>query len=223
VPSDDPFEIEYTGSGFLVSRAGHVVTNRHVVAPWLEEEALAPLVAAGAVPEFVHLTATFPGRAPIDVPPAGILRRSDDLDVAVVQLDAAAVQDLPVLPMRNGPPDSEDQRAIVVGYPTGLAALLARADSTFVDGLRQKHASMTEAITELADTSQITPVITQGVISNVRERLLEYDAATTHGGSGGPVFDSSGEVIGVNYAILPSFTGTSYGVPIRFARELLPH
>jgi S1-C subfamily serine protease len=222
VNGNDPFEIEYTGSGFLVSRAGHVVTNRHVVAPWLEEDALEPLIAAGARPEFVHLTATFPGRASIDVPMSGIHRRTDDLDVAVVQLDAAAVKDLPVLPMRTAPPDPEDQRAIVVGYPAGLAALLARADTGFVDALRQRQASMTDAITELAATNLITPVITQGVLGNVRERLLEYDAATWHGGSGGPVFDGSGQVIGVNYAILPSFSGTSYGVPIRFARELLP-
>ena len=35
----------------------------------------------------------------------------------------------------EGPIDGDDQRAIVVGYPTGLAAMLARADSTLVDAL----------------------------------------------------------------------------------------
>lgn len=219
---DEPFEVEYTGSGFLVSAVGHVVTNRHVVAPWVEMEALAPLIAGGAVPEFVHLTATFPGHSPIDVPQAGIIRRSDDLDVAVVLLDTAAVAGLPVLPLRAGPPDGEDQRAIVVGYPLGLGALLARADNTFVEGLRKQQASMTEAILQLAATGQITPILTQGVVSNVQERMLVYDASTTHGGSGGPVFDGNGEVIAVNYAILPDFFGANFGVPIRFARELLP-
>jgi serine protease Do len=222
VNGPEPFEIEYTGSGFLVSAEGHIVTNRHVVAPWMEMDGLAPLMKSGAVPEFVHFSATFPGRAPIDVPIAGIRRRTDDLDVAVVKVDAALVADVPVLPLQIGGPDPEDQRAIVVGYPTGLAALLARADNQLVDKLRQEQASMTQAIEELAATGQISPMITQGVVSNVQERMLVYDAPTTHGGSGGPVFNGSGEVIAVNYAILPDFGGANFGVPIRFARELLP-
>jgi serine protease Do len=218
----EPFEVEYTGSGFLVSAQGHIVTNSHVVAPWVEMEGLGPLLKSGATPEFVRFSATFPGRAPIDVPIPGIRRRTDDLDVAVVKVDPALVVDVPVLPLQVAGPDPEDQRAIVVGYPTGLAALLARADNQLVDTLRQQQASMTKAIEELAATGQISPMITQGVISNVQERMLVYDAPTTHGGSGGPVFNGSGEVIAVNYAILPDFGGANFGVPIRFARELLP-
>jgi serine protease Do len=59
------------------------------------------------------------------------------------------------------------------------------------------------------------------VISNVQPRVISYDASTTHGGSGGPVFGGSGEVIAVNFAILPDFSGANFGVPIRFARELV--
>ena len=221
-PDGDPFEVEYTGSGFLVTAAGHVVTNRHVVAPWQEMQPVMRLVERGAVPEFVRLTATFPGKASIDVPVASIARRTDDLDVAVVQVPAEAVAGVPLLPLHEGPVEGDDQRAIVVGYPTGLAALLARADSHLVDELRSESASMTVAITKLAATGQITPIITQGVVSNVQEQMLVYDASTTHGGSGGPVFDAGGEVIAVNFAILPDFSGANFGVPIRFARELLP-
>jgi S1-C subfamily serine protease len=174
------------------------------------------------VPEFTHLTATFPDHAPIDVPIASIKRRDDDLDVAVIQLPPEALAGVPNLPLSERPLDGDDQRAIVVGYPTGLALLLARADEQFVDGLRQRAASMTDAIAELAATKQIAPTITQGVLSNVKEFKIEYDAVTTHGGSGGPVFDAAGEVIAVNFAILPDFTGANFGVPIRFARDLLP-
>lgn len=222
-PDSDPLEIEYTGSGFLVGSAGYVVTNRHVVAPWLEMEQLEPLLKAGMTPEFVHLTATFPGHAPIPVPVDGIRRRQDDLDVAVVVLDPAQLAGVPVLPLSTAPTEPEDQRAYVVGYPTGLAVLLARADEVLVEKLRHEQATMTQAIEQLAATNQITPLITQGIVSNVDEHKVVYDALTTHGGSGGPVFGGNGEVIAVNFAIMPDYTGANFGVPIRFARELLPH
>ena len=221
-PDGEVFEVEYTGSGFRATAAGHVITNRHVIAPWGEMEVVTLLMQRGAVPEFTHLTATFPGKAPIDVPVASISRRADDLDVAVLQLPAAALTDVPVLTLRDGPDGGDDASAIVVGYPTGLAAMLARADNTLVESLQHRGASMTEAIAELAATNQIAPVITKGVISNEQERVITYDAPTTHGGSGGPVFDGDGVVIAVNFAIMREFTGSNLGVPIRWARELLP-
>ena len=41
------------------------------------------------------------------------------------------------------------------------------------------------------------------------------------GGSGGPVFNKSGRVVAVEYAILGRFGGNSFGVPVRFAHDLL--
>jgi S1-C subfamily serine protease len=180
------------------------------------------VIAGGAEPEFMRLTATFPGMRPLDVPPASITLRDDDLDVAVLKLDPLVLEGVPTLPLHAGPLESEDQRAIVVGYPTGLAALMARADPALADSLRERSATFADAIAALAAAGNISPLITQGVVSNVEPRMIVYDASTTHGGSGGPVFGGDGEVIAVNYAILPSFGGANFGVPIAWALELLP-
>jgi S1-C subfamily serine protease len=54
----------------------------------------------------------------------------------------------------------------------------------------------------------------------VGDKLI-YDAPTAHGGSGGPVFNSQGEVIGVNSAYMDGFTGGTLGVAVESLRPLL--
>jgi S1-C subfamily serine protease len=58
-------------------------------------------------------------------------------------------------------------------------------------------------------------------LNEVRERRLVYDAETTSGGSGGPVFGPDGSVVGVNFAVTRDFSGSNFWVPIHFARPLL--
>jgi S1-C subfamily serine protease len=74
---------------------------------------------------------------------------------------------------------------------------------------------------ELAKRKLIRPISTQGHIGDVRPDRLVYDAQTTSGGSGAPVIDLDGKVVGVNFAILQGFAGASFAVPIRKAEELV--
>jgi len=60
-----------------------------------------------------------------------------------------------------------------------------------------------------------------GHIGDVLKDKIVYDAATTVGGSGGPLFNRNGKVIGVNSAILKDFGGSNLAVPVRYADELL--
>ncbi|MDH3591184.1 MAG: trypsin-like peptidase domain-containing protein [Planctomycetota bacterium] len=219
-PGRKPVQIEYTGSGFLASAAGHVITNRHVVEPWWRDARVQALMARGFKARFLRLEASFPGRMPIAVDPKTIRTGTDDADVAVVRVD---VRDVPVLPLHAGAVTTQrGGRAIVLGYPTGVNALLARAERGTTTEVLKVAKSLTGMIRALAKRNAISPIITQGSLNEVTDKKLVYDASTTSGGSGGPVFGPDGTVIGVNFAITRNFGGSNFGVPIRFARALLP-
>jgi len=54
----------------------------------------------------------------------------------------------------------------------------------------------------------------------VDEKLI-YDAPTAQGGSGGPVFNSQGQVIGVNAAYIDGFAGGTIGISVEALKPLI--
>ena len=54
----------------------------------------------------------------------------------------------------------------------------------------------------LSEEGLIAPLATVGVVGQVTESSVVYDAETTYGGSGGPVLNLDGRVLAVNAAIL---------------------
>lgn len=221
---DDSFgervEIEYVGSGFLASENGQVVTNHHIAQPWDHDGQTPHLRAAGYEPVFHRFLAIFPGRDPIEVDPSTFVVRSDRIDVAIIGV--SPVEGVPVLPLFGGDvAELRGDRVVLLGYPTGVNALIAKAGREFYERLATTDWRLTTIIDELVEIRAISPIITQGSLSEILDKQLVYDADTTSGGSGGPLFAMNGAVIGVNFAILPEFSGSNFGVPIRFARELL--
>lgn len=95
----EPYDFEYTGSGFLVDAEGDIITNRHVVIPWESIDELAPLLEGGATPHFSRLTATFPGHRPQPIPVDSIRVHPNGMDVAIARLAATAVAGIPALPL----------------------------------------------------------------------------------------------------------------------------
>ena len=217
-PEGGPARFEYTGSGFLASARGEVITNRHVAQPWHSDENFARLIALGHAARFHRLDAVFPGKPPIAIDPATIRLRGDEIDLAVLRVDA---QDIPVLPLSTADPITlRGEKVVVLGYATGVNALLAKVDPAVLREVTVLT-TVTDVIAELARRRAISPVVTQGALNEVFDKQLVYDASTAEGGSGGPVFGPDGFVVGVNFAILKGFVGTNFGIPIRFARELL--
>ncbi len=109
-----------------------------------------------------------------------------------------------------------------MGYATGLAALLARTDEdTSQKIISSSGADISQVLDELARRNLIRPLITQGHIGDVLPDKIVFDAQTTSGGSGGPLINPDGKVIGVTFAVLKGFGGSNFGIPIRFSQPLL--
>jgi S1-C subfamily serine protease len=110
---------------------------------------------------------------------------------------------------------------VLIGYPTGIEGILARVGSDATRKLAENTHDVTQIVSQLAAQHFIRPTTTQGHIGDVLKDKIVYDAATTVGGSGGPLFNRNGKVIGVNSAILKDFGGSNLAVPVRYADELL--
>jgi DNA-binding response OmpR family regulator len=210
------------GTGFLAGPDGRVVTNHHVAEPWWKDEQIGNLTLQGFQPEISTIRAYFPGDARAFH--GEIQQISSDIDLATMRFD---LQDLkrPLLALDSTKSAAVPGEPIVLmGYATGLDAILARADEDTVQKITQGNGGdVSQILQELAKRNLIRPLITQGHIGDILPDKIVFDAQTTSGGSGGPLFNQQGKVIGVTYAVLRGFGGSNFGIPIRFSQPLLAH
>ncbi len=126
--------------------------------------------------------------------PAKLIGKDDRSDVAVLKIDA---KDLPAVKIGNVNDLKVGQWVMAVGSPFGL-------DYT----------------------------ATQGIISSLGRSLpsdnytpfIQTDAAVNPGNSGGPLFNTQGEVIGINsqiYTRTGSYAGVSFAIPIDLAMDVV--
>jgi len=149
--------------------------------------------------------------------PAAVSRTSD---LAVLRVeDSNFVRSLLVLPLAKSA-GAPGQLVTVIGYPMGIAGMVAKSPTGIYERLAYRHNDISAA-SELAALSLIRPSTTCGHLGDVVGDKLIYDAPTAHGGSGGPVFNTKGEVIGVNSAYMDGFTGGTLGVSVDSLRPLL--
>jgi S1-C subfamily serine protease len=188
-----------------------------VLEPWWHREDL-PIPSDSFEPTILSIRAYFPGHeTPLTIHVDSV-REDFDLGLASVSL-----------PKNHPKPVDIEKRLpvagssiVLIGYPTGVDGILARVDDSTVKQIAQASGSRTEdLVQELSNRKLIRPLVTQGHLGVVATDRLVYDAQTTSGGSGGPVFNSSGKVIGVNFAILSGFAGSNFAVPISQAAKML--
>ena len=207
---------ELTGTGFIIGN-GKILTNRHVAEPWWQETSHAIPIEPGLTPRIEVFRAFFPDVE--DPVPLKVEKVSDIVDVALLSFDPEGVDMTGLELDLSGKDAIEGEPVVLLGYPAGMNALYAKSDPEIAKEISKLP--FLKAAQELSSRHLITPIATQGHISDVLNKRIIYDALTTSGGSGGPLFNNKGEVIAINYGIFRGFRGANFGVPIKYALELI--
>lgn len=129
-----------------------------------------------------------------------VLWNDSSLDLAIVKIDATGLQAVDL-------GDSDDVKigdyAIAIGNPLG----------------RNFERSVTQGIISGLDRS-ITTTDEQNNTNNM-QGLLQTDASINSGNSGGPLINSSGQVIGITTAKASSAEGLGFAIPINTAIPII--
>jgi DNA-binding response OmpR family regulator/S1-C subfamily serine protease len=212
--------LDVFGTGFLASANGQILTNHHVAEPWWQSDELKEMLNQGLEPVIIEMTAYFPGV------PHGIAVSTEKIstaaDVAVLKGNVSELG-IRQIALADGRRSAVSGGPIVLlGYPTALDAILARAGAETLQSIAiASKGDPKQVIEELARRNLIRPITTQGHIGDVLPDKIVYDAQTTSGGSGGPLFNNEGKVIGINFAMVREFGGSNFAIPVGYGKTLL--
>src|SRR2546430_6820479 len=208
------------GTGFLASAGGQILTNHHVAEPWWQNDELKEMLDQGLEPVVAEMAAYFPGV------PHGIAINTEKIssaaDVAIVKGNISVLGIKQVALAAGRRSAISGGPVVLLGYPTALNAILARAGAETLQSIATAtKGDPKQGMDELARRNLIRPVITQGHIGEVLTDKIVYDAQTTSGGSGGPLFNNEGKVIGINFAMCREFGGSNFAIPLGSGKPLL--
>ena len=178
------------------------------------------MTSQGLQPQISTIRAYFPGDPRAFH--AEIQEISDDTDLASMRVD---MKDLkrPVLAIETGKDTAlSGQPIILMGYATGLAAILARTDEqTAQEILKNSGSDVSQMLDELAQAQFDSSADHAGSHRRCLARQNRFRRADNFRRLRRPLFNRQGKVIGVTYAILKGFGGSNFGIPIRFSQPLL--
>ncbi len=195
------------GSGFFVSRDGHIITNFHVVS----EAALAP-----ERHDLVYVTAD--GReAPLQILQLDVLH-----DLALLRAGDAPGAVGSVAPRAAGSVAADTSASVAPGASgsvarSGYDALAFRPEA--------QSLSQGERIYSLGNPLDVGFAVTEGTYNGLVRRSfypqIFFGGSLSAGMSGGPALDQQGQVIGINVARRVDGEQVSFLVPASFAQALL--
>ncbi len=212
------FRRQFTGTAFVASTDGLLLTNRHLALPWDFDPISRALLQEGWRPEMYRFLGWLPGRVePFEL---RLLVAGEDADLAVLCC-SPRVGGAEPLELSDSLPSPGDE-VVVLSYPTGIQALLARTDPAFVDSIMEdEERDFWSVARRLSEGGHIAPLATKGIVGQASPAAVVYDAETTRGSSGGPVLGALGLVQALNVAVMREFGGSNLGVPALAARGLL--
>lgn len=129
--------------------------------------------------------------------PAKLVGTAPQIDVALLQIDAPAEELFP-LPFGNSRLLEVGQQVLAIGNPVGL------------------HNTLTTGV-----VSAVSRDI-QDLPLELRDALIQTDAAINPGNSGGPLLDSSGKVIGMNDAVIAGGQNLGFAIPVHLVARVIP-
>ena len=222
VEGDGPVHsVEAIGTGFLADRRGFVVTNRHVVEPWWKNETAEALAKSGYEPRLLTLRAFFPRIK--ESLRLDLHRVSTKVDLAVLKVDLKG-RKIPALPLdasgRGRGAGTARRRRGLSRRPRGDPGEGRDAASSSRSSPRRGRAT-TGSRRRSRGAGSSAPRRPRGTSGTSRAPTSSSTPRRRRGAAAGPVFNKYGRVIGVEYAMLPQFAGNSYGLPVRYALELI--
>jgi serine protease Do len=162
-----------TGTGFIVDKAGYIVTNHHVVDN------------ASKISVFLSDDTRFTAK---------LVGSDESTDLALLKIDAG--RDLTTAKFGNSDAVKVGDWVLAIGSPFGF-------DHSVTSGI-------------ISAKGRDNSMFGASQANSGLQRFLQTDAAINPGNSGGPLVNMSGEVIGINTAIVSgtdSFAGLGFALP----------
>jgi S1-C subfamily serine protease len=194
-----------TGSGFVFTPYGHVLTNHHVVSGEESTERLGDReVRTRLVVERIEvlLPSADPDSPPLALP-ATVEVTSPELDLAVLSVTGAS---MPYLALGDSDAAEPGEDVRVYGFPFGRQVEVGREE-----------------------ISGVVPAVSvsRGTVAAVREdaagtpAFLQTSANVNPGNSGGPMVDAEGFVLGVVRLKLKGGDGIGFAIPVNSVKDFL--
>jgi len=193
---DEPAPRLSSGSGFIVSEDGYILTNNHVV--------------EGAD----ELTVFFPDRRYMR---AEIIGTDPYTDVAVIKVEST--RPLPTMSFGNSDQIKVGEWVLAIGNPGfGNSQNLDFTVTAGIISARGRGLQLLQR--DLFNDPRYGDVASRWAI----EDFIQTDAVINPGNSGGPMVNLKGQVVGINSAIASTtgvYQGYGFAIPINLARRVM--
>ncbi len=165
------------GTGFIISKDGLIVTNKHVVSD--TDAKYKVIVGKDEEIEVLNIY-----RDPIN-------------DLAILKINKTDL-----IPVKLGDSDKLKVGQSVIAIGTALGEFRSTVTKGVISGLGRGI------------------VASSGLLGSEKlDNVIQTDAAINPGNSGGPLFNSIGEVIGVNVAVSQAAQSIGFALPINIVKE----